>query len=187
MIRKVFALATVIALLAPVASCLDEPVRPDKEKIETTWPDMTERDELIEALMWCYDNPGRSDVMEKYEGLLHPDFFFMLAPADLIPEEPAYFTRAEDIEVTRALFEIQNELALEIVSSGEWYELQEIEGQPCADCWETTRFYYVMAQLGLDDTIYRSSWEDTDVMIVVAPDVSDPARWSIRAVYDLAR
>ncbi len=84
------------------------------------------------------------------------------------------------------IFERQFELELSISTSGAWSDRDEIAGGPCEGCRETTRQYYIRVQFSRDGTVYASSPSTSLVTIVVAPDESDPEKWAVRAVYDIA-
>ncbi len=175
---------TMLAVLAVLPACLDEAVKPVKEAPPITWPDLSGEEDAIRTLVMCYDNPSLEGVMTIYENLLHSDYFFGLAPEDVVPGDPLILTRAEDIAITGVMFREQTILDLEIVASGLWHDLTEIGGSACTGCRTTTRQYLIQAQFGRNGDIYRSNFEDALVTIIVAPDESDASKWVIRAIYD---
>ncbi len=185
MYKKAVIIFAMLAVLPVLPSCFDEPVKPIKEAPTDTWPDMTNEDDVIEALVWCYDNPSSGDAMTRYEGLLHSEYFFRLAASDVAEGENPIFTRVEDIAVTGAIFEKQTQLFLNIMELGDWYDCPEVEETPCTGCRETTRQYYIRVQFGRDAKVYQSLPDRASVTIVVAPDESDSSKWVIRAIYDL--
>ena len=187
-IRGVMTPLLTIAALALAPGCIfdpkpsvDPPVRPEIE-----WPDMTDRDDVIRALVLCYTYPSQSVSLVKYEGLLHTEYFFLMTDDDAakFQVEP-YIDRVADLTSTELIFESQTDLALDIPVEGSWLERLDIDGDPCENCWETLRTYYIRAQFGAENTIYVSPPERAFVTIVVAPDESDPSKWVIRAMYDL--
>lgn len=176
----------ILAMLAVLPSCLDETVKPIKEAPASTWPSMTNEDDIVKAVLWCYANTSSGDVMSRYESILHSEYFFYLASEDIKLGGEAVITRAEDILLTEALFGNHIMLELSITTSGGWYEREEVAGLPCEGCRESTRQYFIRAQLSRDGTIYVSSPTTACVTIIVAPDESDSSKWVIRAIYDIA-
>jgi hypothetical protein len=170
--------------LMPALSCGDDPVEP-KNDGGIDWPDMTARDDVVEALLLTYANPENAETASRFEALLHSKYFFALDAADVGPGDPQKLTRAEDIAATEWIFENHTMLELDLEESGPWQELLELEGQTCGDCWESTRMYFIMVQFHEEETIHLSPAERVAVSIIVAPDERDPARWVIRAMYDM--
>ena len=183
MIRaRLFVLLLAAVVLVCAGCSKDDPV---KVQVKDPWPDMTSRDDVVSALLFCYSNPTQSKTMQRYEGLLHSQYYFVLSEDDVRPGEDPILSRAHDISVTQLIFENQTDLVLSIPEEGTWLERPDIDGGPCGNCWDTTRSYYIRAQFGAENTIYVSPPERAFVTIVVAPDESDPSKWVIRAMYDL--
>jgi len=110
MFRRLLIIFALLATLAFLPACLDEAVKPIKEAPPTTWPEMITEDEVVQALVLCYENPGLADVMARYEGFLHSEYFFELAPDDVDVGESKFILRAEDIASTSWIFENQSGL-----------------------------------------------------------------------------
>jgi hypothetical protein len=190
MCRSVFKAALPLLLIAAVVltpSCIFKPETKDvvdpPDPVE--WPDMTDRDDVIETVVLAYKNPKLGESNSRYNGLLHTQYFFKLHDTDVEPGESQIMTRATDIASTEWLFDVHSMLELTITETGTWYEYSEIEGEPCEDCYETTRQYFVRAQLGDETTIYQSPPERAFVTIIVAPDENDSSKWVLRAMFDL--
>ena len=92
--------------------------------------------------------------MSRYEALLHTEYFFELAPEDVVPGEDAAMTRAEDIASTAWIFENQDMLELAIIPSGDWYDHPAVGEAACEGCRATTREYFIRAQFGKEDRVY---------------------------------
>ena len=186
-VKAALPLLLITALLASPSCIFDpkeDPVIPPVPEIE--WPDMTDRDDVIKTVVLCYENPRDGNSDSKYNALLQSQYFFKLHPDDiLIPGDSPIFTRAEDLASTEWLFEVHTMLELTITETGSWYEYPEIEGEPCDNCWETTRQYFVRAQLEDEGTIYQSPPERAFVTIIAAPDENDATKWVLRAMFDL--
>jgi hypothetical protein len=178
-------LAAALALL-PVISCKEDPVNPQEEDNGIDWPSMTSKDDVIEMLVMTYSNPKSPESIPRYRALLHSQYFFGLAPQDVPPGTPPVLTRSEDITCTERMFEYEKILELTIDPMvNTWYELPELEGEPCTDCWAAQPSYFIRAQFGDAETIYLSPIDRAEVSIIIAPDESDPDKWVLRAMYDL--
>jgi hypothetical protein len=170
--------------LVPVLSCSEDPAAPEEDE-GTDWPPMTDRDDVIETLVLTWNNPRDGESVSKYNALLHSLYFYRLHENDVNPGESPIMTRSEDIASTEWIFDVHTICELSVTATGAWYEYPELEGEPCSNCWETTRNYFVRVQFGDETTIYQSPPERAFVTIIVSPDESDPSKWVIRAIYDL--
>jgi len=183
--RKSVIAAALLAALAVLPSCLDDTTKPVKEKPPVDWPDMTSRDDVVRTVVLAYANPRDGETAARYDALLHSQYFFKLHESDVAPGESAVMTRAEDIASTGWIFENETLLELSIPLTGSWFEAEEIEGEPCEGCLQTTREYSIRAQFGQDGTIFQSPVGKAYVTIIVAPDESDAGKWVLRAIYDI--
>ena len=182
--RRLSVMLLIAASIMMLASCGDDTQSPIEKDDEIHWPAMTDRDDVIETVVLCYENP-RDGADAKYNALLHSLYRFTLHEADVAPGESPIFTRAEDIESTEWIFRVHTMLELTITETGSWYEYPVIGGEPCDNCWETTRQYFVRAQFEDEGTIFQSPPERAFVIIVVAPDENDETKWVLRAMFDL--
>jgi len=171
--------------LAFSVSCNDpaSPAKEDDDPID--WPGMTNRDDVVKTVLLAYANPKEGESVSRYNGVLHSLFFFGLDPSDVGVGESPILTRAEDIAATEWIFEGTSLLELLIPETGTWDPYNEIEGEPCVDCWETTREYRIRAQFGDEDITYQSPAGRASVIIIVAPDETDSSKWVLRAMYDV--
>ncbi len=179
-------LLLVTALLASPSCIFDpkeDPLIPPVVPIE--WPDMTDRDDVIKTVVLCYENPKEGTSEAKYNALLHSLYYFKLHESDVIPGGSPILDRAQDIVSTEFIFEATTLLELTVTETGSWYEYPEIEGEPCENCWETTRQYFVRAQFGDETTILQSPPERAFVIIIAVPDENDATKWTLRAMFDL--
>lgn len=186
-VRPLPALLLAVVLAAAAAGCSeDDPVKA-KDDETISWPDMTSRDDVIETILLCYENPRAAESMTRYEALLHSQYFFALDEQDVDPGDPPIMTRAEDIASTQYIFENNTILELFLVpeEGGLWMEHPEIAGEACPGCWAGERDYMIRFQYGDEDVIYLSSPGSASVFIVVAPDEGDPSKWVLRAMYDI--
>ena len=183
---SIIILLLAVAMMS-VVSCSDEPVKikPPYEEPDIDWPFMTDRDDVIETIVLCYDNPRHSQTTARYMELLHSQYFFGFAPRDVPPGEPPILTRVQDIAATEWIFANQTRLELAITPEvGSWYEYSELEGEPCENCYGTERQYFIRAQFGDETTTYQSTPGRAFAVVIVAPDESDPTKWVLRAMYD---
>jgi hypothetical protein len=186
-LKKTSIILLVLAMALTLSvSCNDpeSPVKEDDDGID--WPDMASRDDVIETLVLTYMNPKDPESIPKYRALLHSQYFFGLAPQDVPLGGSLIMTRLEDIAATEWIFEYEHLLELTLSPSvGTWISTTEVEGEACAECWQTTREYFIRAQFVDEGTIYTSPPGHVSVSIIVAPDESDPSKWVLRAMYDM--
>jgi hypothetical protein len=173
--------------LAMAPSCIFDP----KEEvippppIDVDWPDMTSRDDVVKTVVLAYKYPKYGESVSKYNAILHSEYFFKLAEGDVGVGESPIITRAQDIVVTEWIFDNQSMLELTIPETGTWDVFEEMDGEPCVNCWESTREYRIRVQFGDDETTYQSPAGSAFVTIIVSPDESDPGKWVLRAMYDI--
>jgi hypothetical protein len=146
-----FALA---AMVLVVLGCSDNSTEPKVTK--PRYPEATTKDIVIENLLKSYKDHN----ITQFEKLLHADFYIWYNQArDVVSYGlPEFYTRDEDIAHTRNLFlaadhssnvdstKWVDRLALDI-SSGPWIQVDTLMGNPCEDCWQTTREYYIVVEL----------------------------------------
>ena len=183
--KRITAALLIALIFLFAASCKEDPASPQKETPDIDWPSMTERDDVIRTVLLAYDNPRSAESMARYGDVLHSMYFFRLRATDVEPGGSPIITRAEDIQSTEWIFESHTMLLLEIPEAGAWDPAPEIEGEPCDNCWVTTRQYYVQAQFGDDTVIYQSAPDRAFVTVIAAPDEGDSSKWVIRAMFDL--
>jgi hypothetical protein len=180
------ALLLSLSFLLAAGCLMDDPVKV-KQPGPVEWPDMTDRDDVIATILLCYGNPENKEAMPRYERLLHSQYFFAFDAEDVLPPgESPILTRAQDIVSTQWLFENNVELRLSIdpAEGGTWSQIDELDGVPCANCWEGRREYQIRYQKTNDDHVLQSNPGAAAVTIIVAPDESDPGRWVLRALFD---
>ena len=186
-LKTALPLLLITAMLASPSCIFDpkeDPVIPVKDPI--VWPDMTTRDDAIKVVVLSYENPNDAGSESKYNALLHSQYFFKLHSSDVGDGESQIMTRAEDLLSTAWIFEEQTVLELTIDPEiGSWDTVDLVEGDPCENCWETTRSYFIRFQFEDEGTIYQSPPERAFVRIIVAPDENDTTKWVLRAMFDL--
>jgi hypothetical protein len=186
MFKAALPLLLVSALLLSPACIFDPQEKLDPPPVPVVeWPDMTQRDDVVETILIAYEYPKEGESVSRYNALLHSKYFFGLDPADVGVGEPPIFTRAEEIRTTERIFELESLLELTVAETGTWNPYNEIEGEPCENCWESTREYRIRAQFGDEDITYQSPAGRASVIIIVAPDEADATKWVIRAMYDI--
>ena len=185
MLRKLSTALIIALVFMAAASCSDDPASPeDDDKI--AWPGMTARDDVIKVVVLAYTNPRDGESPARYNALLHSRYFFGLAPEDVPQGTSPIMTRAEDIASTEWLFASQTMMELTISpEEGSWTEYPELKGEPCENCYETQRQYFIRVQFEDETTIYQSPPGRAFVVVIVAPDEDDATKWVLMAMYDL--
>jgi len=182
-------LLLITALLASPACIFDpkeDPVIPVDDPI--VWPGMTNRDDVIKTVVLAYENRTDGEALSRYNALIHTQYFFGLAPGDVDPGDSPIMTRAEDIESTEYLFDVNKTAVLVLTitpEEGSWYEYPELDGEPCENCYGTERQYFIRAQFEDETTIHQSPPGRAFAVVIVAPDENDSTKWVLRAMYDL--
>ena len=176
----------IVAVLLTAPSCI---FSPEEEKVipppvDIDWPTMEDRDDVLEVISLAYKYPKGAESSSRYEAILHSQYLFHLSESDYVPGEPTFFTRAEDILSTNWIFDNEASLTLDVGLTGSWEEEPMVDGEPCDNCWVSERLYSIRAQFGTDETVYQSKAGATSVIVIVAPDESDPTKWVLRAMYD---
>lgn len=120
---------------------------PDQEEV---YKDLTDKENLIFNLQQCYKYTN----IDRYQEILHPDYIWYNQETDVLSgKTEEFYTRDVDIERTNRIFLAKNnrhpdpnkvidKLELSIESAA-WQRVDEIGGNPCEDCWETTRNYLI--------------------------------------------
>ena len=185
MFKAALPLLLVSALIVTPACIFDpkEEVTPPPV-VDVEWPDMTQKDDVVKTVQLAYDYPKEGESLSRYNALLHSKYFFGLDPGDVGVGGSPILTRAEEIYTTERIFELESLLDLNIAETGTWNSYPEIDGEPCVDCWESTREYRIRAQFGDEDTTYQSPAGRASVIIIIAPDEDDDTKWVLRAMYD---
>ncbi len=191
MLRKSSTAIIIALVFMVVASCDDDPPSPFIPPDDSvSWPDMTSRDDVIKTVVLTYQKRKDGEALSRYNALLHTQYFFGFAPADVQPGDPPIMTRGQDIVSTEFLFDPSMTSVLELVivpEEGSWYEYPELEGEPCENCYGTERQYFIRVRFGEGTTIYQSPIGSAFVVIIVAPDETDTSKWVVRAIYDIVR
>lgn len=190
--RNLFKAALPLVLITALLmspSCIFDPKQEAEipPVIEVTWPDMTDRDDVLETLVLAYANPKNGESTSKYNAILHTQYFFGLASQDVEVGDSPIISRSEDVTITEKMFEY--ELILELTLDpmiGTWVGETEVNGEPCENCWSCQPSYFIRAQFDDEKPLYMSPVTNSEVMIIVSPDEADPTKWVLRAMYDLA-
>jgi hypothetical protein len=174
--RKWAALALVL-ILPFVGSCLFGPSEKAPKKTAPACKSLTDKDNVLYNLELAYKTAN----FDCYIDLLHEKYSFHLQERDVIQLGlPEYWTREEDSLITRNMFlaakgqhpdSTRNLSKLEIeISDGAWVAVAEFDGQPCDDCWETTREYYLELYFASGDMILMANDQAKFIVVPVTED-----------------
>jgi len=156
-----------------VLSCSDDPAAPKSVSVPR-YPEATTKEIVIDNLLLSYKDRN----IEQFIKLLHDDYIWY----NQAGTTPEYYTRSEDIDITRNMFMAAlhthpdenlwlEKLNLAIYQSAQtWAQVVDIAGVPCVDCWETTRDYYLI--LVMDEGAMTLVASDYIKFIVQGVDVS---------------
>jgi hypothetical protein len=128
----------------------DEKSDKKKSPIVPACKPLTVKENVIYNLVLAYNTAN----LDCYLELLREEFTFHVQERDVVQQGlPEYWTREEDSVIMRNMFlaakgqhpdsnKNLGKLKLEL-ADGAWVAITEFGGQPCDDCWETTRSYYL--------------------------------------------
>ena len=162
-----------IALL--VLGCSDNSTQPKAPK--PRYPEATTKEIVIGNLLNSYADRN----IDQFAKLLHDDYIWYNQARDVVSGGlPEYYTRSEDIAITRNMFLAAlhthptsslwlDKLELKIYP-GTWEQIIQFEEVPCEDCWETTRPYELTLMTAGGALIYIAN--DLVRFIVVPVDVN---------------
>ena len=189
--RRIVVAAALGCLLFAAACSDSDPVSP---KTEAKFKQLTDKENLIYNLMQSYKYCN----IEEYTKLLHTDYIWTNQEQDVIQlGMPVFYSRDTDIEKTGNMFKAKlgvhpdpsmklDRLNLTIISAGSWQQVAEFGGEPCEDCWETTRNYSLELHFTASD-MFLISYDlvrftvagvqangRTEYRILRADDIDDP-------------
>jgi hypothetical protein len=173
-----------IAALAMIvySGCI---LSPDEEvpqpQPKPTYKSLTDKENIIYNLMQCY----KEHNVTRYEELLDAGFYWH-------DQDGTAKDRATDISQTGKMFEAAEHTypdpkwwldRLELtIYNNPWTQVQEVDGEACADCWETTRNYYITAVISGGATTYIGDAQAT--FIAVGLDEGGQRIYRLRHIYD---
>jgi len=184
---KLAMILTVGVLLLGLVGCIlnpkDDEAPPTKPKYE--YLDLTHKEDAIQNLVTAYKEHNVLQV----EKLLHSLYIWRNQDYDIANNNlPEYYSRSEEITSTTNIFLAADKRSeptkyidkLELtIEEGSWQQVTEFQGQPCTDCWETTREYFITVVMeGGNTTLYGN---DLVVFTIV------PVEESGKTLYKIGR
>ncbi len=151
--KHAFALFVVLTAIGFVGCILSPTEEPPKPHPSTNYKDLTNKEDVVTNLVQSYKDHN----IDRFTELLHPDYLWYNQDADVANGAKEFNTRDEDIAMTHNLFlaadhhnpnpdKQVDRLDLSITSAP-WTQITELEGNPCEDCWQSTREYYITVEL----------------------------------------
>lgn len=185
---RLASLLLVIFALSLFSGCTaDDPVKTEEDL--TDWPDLTEKEDVIETIRLCYENyktATMSDLETHYRDILYQEegneYVFWLHPDDVETGQEPFMSLTEDVAGSMYIWEHANALAL-YLSPGIWIPV-EIEG--CDDCFTTSRTYTITTSIDHHGEIFELTGVNMTVEFIVRPQHDDPTKWAIYIAYDRA-
>jgi hypothetical protein len=173
--------ACVLAILLVYSlGCIFDP-KPDVEPDTpdpVDWPDLTNKDDVIEYMLLCYEERAKL----RYPELLHHDYIWYMQPRDAEELNMPTLNKNQDTDGTIFLFGNAVTLDLEI-DPGTWEEIEAVGEEPCQGCWQTDRVYRIQVQFLNDETIYTG--HDLVKFIVVPVEDDGRTEYRVRWAYDI--
>lgn len=186
---KIIAAALTVGVLASYGCILNPDSGGGGEDVTIDWPDLTDREDIVETISLVYENYNRvgiDELMTHYSNTMYEDpsgqnsYIWNMQEGDIIQGHNPVMTRSEDLAGTRGILTNASNLNLEI-SSGTWSQNQDI----CEECWETTRLYTINATFPGEGEPITYNGVNMRVNFVVGPNTEDPGTWAIYIASDL--
>lgn len=170
---------------------------PDDKETPDAPPDvvykpLTDKNNVIDNLVTSYNDAN----IDEYTKLIHDDYIWCNQLEDVVMHGAEEFVlRDEDLARTGNMFAARKgthpdaqlhlaKLQLELYP-GSWTQITEIGGVPCADCWTTTREYYLTLVTKSGDMTYNAS--DLVKLWVVSVMEGDTKLYKLRRVDDISK
>lgn len=119
-------------------------------RADSSYGDLSQKEDCI----LNYERACNERNIDRYAELFnaHSEFISMMAKpafhADIFSGQMLRKTGLQsDLESTRRFFAVVSGLRIEI-EEGTWIRLDSLSGDPCPDCWKTTRGYSLSAAFG---------------------------------------
>ncbi len=185
---KTALLVAVIIILSYSFGCIlspEEEIRPNPNP-PPDYKDLTIPENLIHNLVVSYQN--LNDVkygellLKTDDGSYEEEYFFKFQIDDVVTGGEEYLDRKTDLTRTGNLFlaakgtpakpehPIIDKYGLNI-DPGTWQGVDSLWGEPCEDCWYTSRGYYIFIEYG-GDRIYGDDQVEFYVVPIQEGDVT---------------
>ena len=159
---KCASILTIIAMFIGLAGCIlnpkDDQVPPAKPKY--VYLDLTHKDDPIKNLVTAYQEHNIVPILK----LLHSLYIWRNQEQDVAEGLQESYSLTEEISSTTNLFLAADKRSdpskyvekLELtIEDGSWQPVYEFLGNPCDDCWQTTREYFITLLVdGGENTVY---------------------------------
>ncbi|MBN2184473.1 MAG: hypothetical protein JW746_04010 [Candidatus Krumholzibacteriota bacterium] len=188
--KRLLSAAVFSAALFLINGCILNPETekpPPPEPIE--WPDLTEKEDVIETITLCYENYNTatpSDLETHYREILYDEeghkYVFYLQEGDYGPAEEPLLTLEQDVAGSVNIWKYSSGLTLSL-SYSQWEEYTGDED--CDNCWQTTRTYSIDTSIEYGGEVHDLSGTNMTVIFIIRPQHDDPSKWAIYIAYDL--
>jgi hypothetical protein len=183
-LRYAFLLFAVFALIGYSGCILSPSEEVPQPQPKPSYKPLTDRDNILYNLMQCY----KEHNIDRYVEILDLNAFYWHDQDGVVKEKD------KDVEQTGKMFQAAEHGAsidpkwwldkLELtIYSGNWTQTPKVDGVECADCWETTRSYYITAVLSGGATTYIGDAKAT--FIAIGVDEGGKRIYRLRHIYDI--
>jgi hypothetical protein len=188
---KTIAVILLVSVMSSYGCILNpDPGVEDRPVVPIEWPPLTAREDVVETIRLVYkhfNQAGSTELMEHYASILYDDpnqtfdYVWNMQPED-VAQYGGVMLREEDIAGTRYIIEQSSALDLDI-SPGSWVKAVDV----CAECWQTTRTYYISTTLDHRGEVLDLSGEAMRINLVIGPNEQLPGTWVIYIASDLPK
>ena len=148
--KHVFVLFMVLAVVGFVGCILNPDVVAPKPHPISNYKDLTHKEDVVANLVQSYKDHN----IEPLKELLHLEYIWYNQAADVQNGAPEFNTRDQDIAMnTRMFLAVNHDSSVDpakwvdrldlSITSAPWTQITVLEGNPCEDCWQSTREYYI--------------------------------------------
>ncbi|MBN2070761.1 MAG: hypothetical protein JW814_04820 [Candidatus Krumholzibacteriota bacterium] len=188
--NRLLAAAYLSAALFFIEGCILNPETDKKPPppVEIDWPELYEKEDVIETISLCYkyyNRVSKIELEEKYTNILYQgegeEYVFYYQPDDVPVGGDPFMTLAEDVEGSMYVWNNATALVLSLdPSPGSWQPYTDI----CDECYLTTRQYTITTTIDHHGELVPLSGVGMYVDFIIRPHHDDPDKWAIFIVYD---
>ncbi|MGM0484739.1 MAG: hypothetical protein ACQERI_09340 [Candidatus Krumholzibacteriota bacterium] len=188
MIKKLFICLVVICLSVLMLSCIeDNRVAGPEADNSLDWPDRSLKEDCVDIMVLSL---VRGSSVKYRELLLKPDttgvfpegFIWYSNQNNGEENLPPLLDYNQDVEAVDLLLSHAIDFRFKI-DPGNWYPRDFFRGSECADCWESTRGYILLATLDNGEA-YSGMFR---LNLVIGPDPENSGKFVIYEAADLPR
>ena len=151
--KYVFCALVALAVIGFTGCILTPTEEPPKDKPVAVYRDLKNKEDVPYNLVQCY----KEHNIDRYMELLHDQYEWHNQDLDVQGGMKEFNTRDEEITTHQKFFRAAEHGYTEdptlnidrldlTIEDAPWTQITEFEGNPCEDCWTTTRIYFITVE-----------------------------------------